>query len=240
MKSSSKNSFFRKSRFVNTVAIAYLFVAILAVILEFFKDKQLLYLVKPTVIPCLLFLYWCSTRRINTIYIFALAAVWLANLFANSNLIFPLVVGTLFLMVYKVFFIHIVNSSLKMKTLFPILVSAVPFILFYVLITIIIYKSVEDLFLLYISQCVIFIILGAYAMANFFNKSRRSSLYLLIAVVFLIFDQVLSIIFNGNFVAVGLFFFYTAHYLFCRFLVVDERRRRHHDSFNINVSPRID
>lgn len=238
MRSKSNSSFFRKSRFVNSVGIGYLFLSIVAVILEFFKDKDLLILVKPLVIPSLIFMYWCSTRRINMVYIFALLAVWIANLFLNSSLLIPMVIGILFLLIYKVLFIQLVHTSLKVKEIFPIAVSAVPFLLFYTLLTIIAYSSVKELFFLYITQCVVFTILGAYALANFFNKSRKSSMYLLLAVLFLMIDQVSSIILNGNFEAVGLLFFYTAHYLFCRFLVVDEKRRRHHDSFKIQITER--
>ncbi len=238
MRSKSNSSFFRKSRFVNSVAIGYLFLSIVAVILEFFKDKDLIILVKPLVIPVLLFMYWCSTRRIDLIYIVALLAVWIANMFLLSNLLIPMVVGTLFVLIYKVLFVHLVHMSLKVKKFFPIAVSAVPFLLFYMLLTIISYASVKELFFLYITQCVVFTILGAFALANFFNKSRKSSMYLLLAVLFLMIDQVSSIILNGNFEAVGLFFFYTAHYLFCRFLVVDEKRRRHHDSFKIQITER--
>ncbi len=238
MSSKSNSSFFRKSRFVNSVGIGYLFLSIVAVILEFFKDKDLLILVKPLVIPSLIFMYWCSTRRINMVYIFALLAVWIANLFLNSSLLIPMVIGILFLLIYKVLFIQLVHTSLKVKEIFPIAVSAVPFLLFYTLLTIIAYSSVKELFFLYITQCVVFTILGAYALANFFNKSRKSSMYLLLAVLFLMIDQVSSIILNGNFEAVGLLFFYTAHYLFCRFLVVDEKRRRHHDSFKIQITER--
>ena len=238
MSSKSNSSFFRKSRFVNSVGIGYLFLSIVAVILEFFKDKDLLILVKPLVIPSLIFMYWCSTRRINMVYIFALLAVWIANLFLNSSLLIPMVIGILFLLIYKVLFIQLVHTSLKVKEIFPIAVSAVPFLLFYTLLTIIAYSSVKELFFLYITQCVVFTILGAYALANFFNKSRKSSMYLLLAVLFLMIDQVSRIILNGNFEAVGLLFFYTAHYLFCRFLVVDEKRRRHHDSFKIQITER--
>ncbi len=238
MSSKSNSSFFRKSRFVNSVGIGYLFLSIVAVILEFFKDKDLLILVKPLVIPSLIFMYWCSTRRINMVYIFALLAVWIANLFLNSSLLIPMVIGILFVLIYKVLFIQLVHTSLKVKEIFPIAVSAVPFLLFYTLLTIIAYSSVKELFFLYITQCVVFTILGAYALANFFNKSRKSSMYLLLAVLFLMIDQVSSIILNGNFEAVGLLFFYTAHYLFCRFLVVDEKRRRHHDSFKIQITER--
>lgn len=238
MSSKSNSSFFRKSRFVNSVGIGYLFLSIVAVILEFFKDKDLLILVKPLVIPSLIFMYWCSTRRINMVYIFALLAVWIANLFLNSSLLIPMVIGVLFVLIYKVLFIQLVHTSLKVKEIFPIAVSAVPFLLFYTLLTIIAYSSVKELFFLYITQCVVFTILGAYALANFFNKSRKSSMYLLLAVLFLMIDQVSSIILNGNFEAVGLLFFYTAHYLFCRFLVVDEKRRRHHDSFKIQITER--
>lgn len=238
MSSKSNSSFFRKSRFVNSVGIGYLFLSIVAVILEFFKDKDLLILVKPLVIPSLIFMYWCSTRRINMVYIFALLAVWIANLFLNSSLLIPMVIGILFLLIYKVLFIQLVHTSLKVKEIFPIAVSAVPFLLFYTLLTIIAYSSVKELFFLYITQCVVFTILGAYALANFFNKSRKSSMYLLLAVLFLMIDQVSSIILNGNFEAVGLLFFYTAHYLFCRFLVIDEKRRRHHDSFKIQITER--
>jgi len=238
MSSKSNTYFFRKSRFVNSVGIGYLFLSIVAVILEFFKDKDLLILVKPLVIPSLIFMYWCSTRRINMVYIFALLAVWIANLFLNSSLLIPMVIGILFLLIYKVLFIQLVHTSLKVKEIFPIAVSAVPFLLFYTLLTIIAYSSVKELFFLYITQCVVFTILGAYALANFFNKSRKSSMYLLLAVLFLMIDQVSSIILNGNFEAVGLLFFYTAHYLFCRFLVVDEKRRRHHDSFKIQITER--
>ncbi len=238
MRSKSNSSFFRKSRFVNSVGIGYLFLSIVAVILEFFKDKDLLILVKPLVIPSLIFMYWCSTRRINMVYIFALLAVWIANLFLNSSLLIPMVIGILFVLIYKVLFIQLVHTSLKVKEIFPIAVSAVPFLLFYTLLTIIAYSSVKELFFLYITQCVVFTILGAYALANFFNKSRKSSMYLLLAVLFLMIDQVSSIILNGNFEAVGLLFFYTAHYLFCRFLVIDEKRRRHHDSFKIQITER--
>ncbi len=238
MSSKSNSSFFRKSRFVNSVGIGYLFLSIVAVILEFFKDKDLLILVKPLVIPSLIFMYWCSTRRINMVYIFALLAVWIANLFLNSSLLIPMVIGILFVLIYKVLFIQLVHTSLKVKEIFPIAVSAVPFLLFYTLLTIIAYSSVKELFFLYITQCVVFTILGAYALANFFNKSRKSSMYLLLAVLFLMIDQVSSIILNGNFEAVGLLFFYTAHYLFCRFLVIDEKRRRHHDSFKIQITER--
>ena len=238
MSSKSNSSFFRKSRFVNSVGIGYLFLSIVAVILEFFKDKDLLILVKPLVIPSLIFMYWCSTRRINMVYIFALLAVWIANLFLNSSLLIPMVIGILFVLIYKVLFIQLVHTSLKVKEIFPIAVSAVPFLFFYTLLTIIAYSSVKELFFLYITQCVVFTILGAYALANFFNKSRKSSMYLLLAVLFLMIDQVSSIILNGNFEAVGLLFFYTAHYLFCRFLVIDEKRRRHHDSFKIQITER--
>ena len=238
MSSKSNSSFFRKSRFVNSVGIGYLFLSIVAVILEFFKDKDLLILVKPLVIPSLIFMYWCSTRRINMVYIFALLAVWIANLFLNSSLLIPMVIGILFVLIYKVLFIQLVHTSLKVKEIFPIAVSAVPFLLFYTLLTIIAYSSVKELFFLYITQCVVFTILGAYALANFFNKSRKSSMYLLLAVLFLMIEQVSSIILNGNFEAVGLLFFYTAHYLFCRFLVIDEKRRRHHDSFKIQITER--
>lgn len=239
MRSKSTSSFFRKSRFVNSVAIGYLFLAIVAVILEFFKDNDLLILVKPLVIPTLIFMYWCSTRKINLIYIFALIAVWLANLFSTSTLLIPMVIGTLFLLIYKVFFVQLVHTSLKVKEIFPIAVSAVPYLLFYTLLTIICYSSVKELLFLYFTQCIILVVLGAYALANFFNKSRKSSLYLLLAVLFLMIDQVLGFILNGNFEAVGLLFFYAAHYLFCRFLVVDEKRRRHHDSFKIQITERI-
>jgi hypothetical protein len=77
--------------------------------------------------------------------------------------------------------------------------------------------------------------MGAYALANFFNKSRKSSVYLVVAVVCLVIDQILSFVLNGNFEAVGLLFFYTGQYLFCRFLILDEKRRRHHDSFTLQA-----
>jgi hypothetical protein len=235
MRSKSSSSFFRKTQFVNSVAIGYLFLSIVAVVLEFFKDKDLLYLVKPLVIPSLLFMYWCSTRRPNTMYIFALVAAWIANLFAHFDLLLPMVVGVLCLMIYKILFVQLINNSLKSVAFFALAVSAIPFVLFYILLTIITYSSVQHELLMYITQCIIFVVMGAYALANFFNKSRKSSVYLVVAVVCLVIDQILSFVLNGNFEAVGLLFFYTGQYLFCRFLVLDEKRRRHHDSFTLQA-----
>jgi hypothetical protein len=220
---------------VNSVAIGFLFLSIVTVVLEFFKDKDLLYLVKPLVIPSLVFLYWCSTRRPNPLYIFALVAAWIANLFAHIDLLLPMVVGVLCLMIYKILFVQLLNTSLKTVAFFALAVSAIPFVLFYILLTIITYSTIQKDLLMYITQCVIFVVMGAYALANFFNKSRKSSVYLVIAVVCLIFDHVLSFILNGNFEAVGLLFFYAGQYLFCRFLVLDEKRRRHHDSFTLQA-----
>lgn len=233
--SQSKGAFYRKSRFVNTVAIVYLFVGILAVILEFFKDRDLLHLVKPLVMPTLIFMYWCSTRRINTIYLVALLAAWVANLFATSSMLIPMVVGTLFLLIFKVFYVKLLTSTIKVKEFFPLAVSSVPFLLFYTLLSIVAYSSVKDLFFLYLTNSILFVVMGAYALANFFSKSRKSSVYLLVAVGCLMIDQVFSFVLNGNFEAVGLLFFYLAQYLFCRFLVLDEKRRRHHDSFTIHT-----
>jgi hypothetical protein len=235
MRSKSSRSFFRKTQFVNSVAIGYLFLSIVAIVLEFFKDKDLLYLVKPLVIPSLLFMYWCSTRRPNTMYIFALVAAWIANLFAHFDLLLPMVVGVLCLMIYKILFVQLINNSLKSVTFFALAVSAIPFVLFYILLTIITYSTVQQELMMYITQCIIFVVMGAYALANFFNKSRKSSVYLVVAVVCLVIDQILSFVLNGNFEAVGLLFFYTGQYLFCRFLVLDEKRRRHHDSFTLQA-----
>jgi hypothetical protein len=235
MRSKSSSSFFRKTQFVNSVAIGYLFLSIVAVVLEFFKDKDLLYLVKPLVIPCLLFMYWCSTRRPNTMYIFALVVAWIANLFAHFDLLLPMVVGVLCLMIYKILFVQLINNLLKSVAFFALAVSAIPFVLFYILLTIITYSSVQQELMMYITQCIIFVVMGAYALANFFNKSRKSSVYLVVAVVCLVIDQILSFVLNGNFEAVGLLFFYTGQYLFCRFLVLDEKRRRHHDSFTLQA-----
>ena len=236
MRSKSTSSFFRKTQFVNSVAIGFLFLSIVTVVLEFFKDKDLLYLVKPLVIPSLVFLYWCSTRRPNPLYIFALVAAWIANLFAHIDLLLPMVVGVLCLMIYKILFVQLLNTSLKTVAFFALAVSAIPFVLFYILLTIITYSTIQKDLLMYITQCIIFVVMGAYALANFFNKSRKSSVYLVIAVVCLIFDHVLSFILNGNFEAVGLLFFYAGQYLFCRFLVLDEKRRRHHDSFTLQAT----
>jgi len=235
MRSKSTSSFFRKTQFVNSVAIGFLFLSIVTVVLEFFKDKDLLYLAKPLVIPSLVFMYWCSTRRPNPLYIFALVAAWIANLFAHSDIVLVMVGGTLCLMIYKILFVQLLNTSLKTAAFFALAVSAIPFVLFYTLLTIITYSTIQKDLLMYITQCVIFVVMGAYALANFFSKSRKSSVYLFIAVVCLIFDHVLSFILNGNFEAVGLLFFYAGQYLFCRFLVLDEKRRRHHDSFTLQV-----
>jgi hypothetical protein len=220
---------------VNSVAIGFLFLSIVAVVLEFFKDKDLLYLVKPLVIPSLMFMYWCSTRRPNPLYIFALVAAWIANLFDHSDIVLVMVGGTLCLMIYKILFVQLLNTSLKTAAFFALAVSAIPFVLFYTLLTIITYFTIQKDLLMYITQCVILVVMGAYALANFFSKSRKSSVYLVIAVVCLIFDHVLSFILNGNFEAVGLLFFYAGQYLFCRFLVLDEKRRRHHDSFTLQA-----
>jgi hypothetical protein len=138
-------------------------------------------------------------------------------------------------MIYKILFVQLINNSLKSVTFFALAVSAIPFVLFYILLTIITYSTVQQELLMYITQCIIFVVMGAYALANFFNKSRKSSVYLVVAVVCLVIDQILSFVLNGNFEAVGLLFFYTGQYLFCRFLILDEKRRRHHDSFTLQA-----
>ncbi|MBU3681058.1 MAG: hypothetical protein FGM16_03860 [Flavobacterium sp.] len=235
MRSKSTSSFFRKTQFVNSVAIGYLFLSIVAVVLEFFNDKDLLYLVKPLVIPSLLFMYWCSTRRPNTVYLIALFIVWMANLFAHVDLLLAMIFGTLSLLVYNVLFIYLINTSLKTIAFFVLAVSAIPFALFYILLSIITYSSIQEDYMFYIAQSIILIILGAYGLANFFTKSRKSSVYLVVSIVCFMVDHVLSFILNGNFEAVGLMFFYAGHYLFCRFLVLDEKRRRHHDSFTLQA-----
>lgn len=158
---------------------------------EYEKDVRLISLTKPFLIPVLAVLYLTLTKKINWIYILALAFVWLANILfitQTQDFIFR---GAASYLVFWIFitFMILVNTSFPSRLSF--IIAAIPFSFIYCCVFQLVYENIEQGIYLFFLNGALMIFLGGYSLANYFIDSSKPNTYLLISVLMFTFIQFL-------------------------------------------------
>ena len=171
--------------------IAYIMLSLFVIFAEYEKDVRLISLTKPFLIPVLAVLYLTLTKKINWMYILALAFVWLANILfitQTQDFIFR---GAASYLVFWIFitFMILVNTSFPNRLSF--IIAVVPFSFVYCCVFQLVYENIEQGIYLFFLNGILMIFLGGYALANYFIDSNKPNTYLLMSVLMFTFIQFL-------------------------------------------------
>ncbi len=226
-----------KEKLVKPITLAYFFIGIIELIAEFNKDVSLIMFSKPLLIPLLIALYLCLSKKINLMYIIAMFFVWCANIFFIFDTFTLLLLGTSLYIVHRLFIIITVFKILKFPGYFPLLIGCIPFLFVFLIVVNATYSVLGNSFYLFLIQGFLLIVFGGYSLGNYILKSNKSNTYLLLCALLFSASQfiiVMKIVYVSLviFQPIAMMLFIFGQYLQCHFIILEEKKKWRLDIIN--------
>lgn len=226
-----------KEKLVKPITLAYFFIGIIELIAEFNKDITLIMFSKPLLMPLLIALYICLSKKMNTLFIVALLFVWGANIFFIFDSFTHLLVATSFFIIHRILIIITVFKVLKFPGYFPLLIGCIPFLFVFLIVVNSTYSVLGNSLYLFIVQGLLLIVFGGYSLGNYILKSNKSNTYLLLcallfaAAQFIVVMKIVYVSFN-IFQPIAMMLFIFGQYLQCHFMLLEEKKKWRLDIIN--------
>ena len=226
-----------KEKLVKPITLAYFFIGIIELIAEFNKDITLILLSKPLLMPLLIALYFCLSKKINTLYIISIIVVWFANVFFIFDSFTYVLLGTTFYIIHRLLIIITVFKVLKFPGYFPLLIGCIPFLFIFLIVLNSTYTVLGNSLYLFILQGLLLIVFGGYSLGNYILKSNKSNTYLLLcallfaAAQFIVVMKIVYVSFN-IFQPIAMMLFIFGQYLQCHFMLLEEKKKWRLDIIN--------
>lgn len=220
---------FRKENLTTKFVSVYFLIIFVEIIAEYFNDVFFISISKSLLMPLLMLVYWSASKKINYTFILSLAALWVADLFFMSNTMNSIIIGSLFSLTYQLLIIYMVFKMIKFPGYIPMIIGALPFLFFYVIVATITYDILGITFGLFIIQGLVTIFFGGCCLGNYFIKSNTSNTLLLISSIlftatqFILIIKIYYIKFS-IFQPIAMLFFVVAQFLLYKFLLHEEKK----------------
>lgn len=226
---------FDKTRLVTPLTVVYFMVSFIEIIAESNKDIQLISMAKPVLMPLLLLIYCCATRKYNVFFILALLSAWVANIFLISDTMDMIFTGTLCFLAYRILVILMVLRITKFPGYLPMLIGCMPFLFLYLFVINLTYRELGDRFMLFVVQGLFVIFFGGFCVGNYILKSSKSNTYLLISTILFTVAQfiIVLMIFYRSYTflqPLSMLTFIFGQYLLYQYLLTEEKRKRRYKS----------
>jgi hypothetical protein len=176
----------------------------------------------------LAFLYLKTCNKVNHVYLFSLLFGWLANLFFVSQHFEDIFIGALLYAVYRIATIYLVIRDVRLPGFLPVLIGCIPFLFIYLYLINLTYDAIGRGLPIFVAQCVMISLLGGLSVGHFMFRSTTAATLLLSSTMFFVVTQFIFVI-RLYYVSINIFqpmamaFFVIAHYLFYKFLVLNEK-----------------
>ncbi len=226
-----------KEKLVKPLTLAYFFIGIIELIAEFNKDVTLILFSKPLLIPLLIALYICLSKKINILYSVALVLVWTANICFIFDSFDYILAGTLFYIIHRILILITVFKVLKFPGYFPLLIGCIPFLFIFLLVVNSTYHFLGNSFYLFLIQGLLLIVFGGYSLGNYILKSNKSNTYLLISALMFASSQfilVMKIVYLSYtiFQPIAMLLFIFGQFFQCQFMLLEEKKKWRLDIIN--------
>ncbi|MBT8317128.1 MAG: lysoplasmalogenase [Lutibacter sp.] len=209
---------------IKVTFFVFVLVSILDIIGIILEIPFLRYIFKPLIILSLLFLYTFSVQKRLKWYLFALGFSFLGDvlLMFEGELFF--ITGLVSFLIAHFLFIKIVLSRIQKYSVLKIIFSIIPFFIVFSLLIFTLKNSLDEMLIPVIIYGLTISTLGVVSLIDFMNnKSRKSLLMFLGAIVFMLSDSVLAIdkfYFEEHFNKIVIMFTYVlAQYLIFRSMI---------------------
>lgn len=227
----------KKNKVANMLLLVFFMVSFIEIIAEFNEDKLLIWITKPLILPALILYYLKRSKSINSFFIIALFASWVANLLFIQNTFNYIICGVCFFVIYRILVIYIIMNKVKMPNSIPLILGSIPFIFIYALVTIYTYSTLGDSVYLFLIQGIFTIFLGGFSLGNFIMVSNKTNSLLLISTMCMAFNQFLFLLkFYYNDVnilqAFAMLLFVLGQFLLTKYMFHTEKIKQRYEIIN--------
>jgi len=175
------------------LTILFFVVAISDVIGIIFNITWLQIVSKPLIILTLLVLYYFSAEQRNNWYLLALFFSFLGDVFLlDKNGYFLLGIGSF--LITQILFIKLIISQLRKVRVHHIIITMLPFVVYFTVLISAIKENLTEFFIPVVIYGITISFFGMVSLLNYFiNKSKRSVVLLIGAVLFIASDSMIAL-----------------------------------------------
>lgn len=177
-----------KTIFLKPLKLFYLFLSLILVYAEYLKDADILYVIKPLLMPTLFFLYFVSTNKkgMNLYFVTTLFFMWIANICFISTEKKMLILGILNTFLSRLFVLILLLKCCKRPKLLPFLIGTFPFAIIFITVLELLSNNLGDAFYFVVLNGILVILLGGISLANYIVSPSRINTYILISIILFI------------------------------------------------------
>ncbi len=175
------------------LTILFFVVAISDVIGIIFNIAWLQIVSKPLIILTLFVLYYFSAEKRNNWYLLALFFSFLGDVFLlDKNGYFLLGIGSF--LITQILFIILIISQLRKVSVHHIIITMLPFVVYFTVLISTIKENLTEFFIPVVIYGITISFFGMVSLLNYFiNKSKRSAVLLIGAVLFIASDSMIAL-----------------------------------------------
>lgn len=231
-----------KKKLIKPFIALYFFFSLIEVLAEYYSDTFYISVSKPFIMPLLILVYYLSSRRFDLYFVASLIAAWLANLLLINQSLTNFILGTTFILIYRLLIMSLVLRKVRFAGYVPFILSCLPFLFIFLFVANVAYSQLAGHFVLYLIQGIFMILFGGFCLSSYIFKPTTSNTFLLISTMFFTATQFMVVIKGfhpslGRLQAAAMLFFVLAQYLIYKFMIRDEQKRRRY--MIINQSKRM-
>lgn len=177
-----------------TALLIFIIVSVLDIIGVTLKNEVFVQSFKPLILPSLLVLYALSVTNMNKIYVLALVFSFLGDVFLIFSGELYFIIGLVSFLIAHVLFIKIVIHRIQKTTFLKVIISMIPFLVLFFCLLFILNDSLNELLIPVIIYGFTISLFGTASLIAYLNnKSKKSLLMLIGAIVFISSDSILAI-----------------------------------------------
>ncbi|WP_428225742.1 lysoplasmalogenase family protein [Flavobacterium sp.] len=211
--------------------ILYFGIGLIEVVAEYFEETSILYLLKPMLMPIMMFMYWRVSEVKSKLFLTALFFVFIANILFVSRSFNSAVIASLFFFVYRSIVIYIALKNDPVKKILPILLGSLPFLTAFSYLTFLTKDQLGKGMIVYLFQVFFLSFLGGLALSNYMMQETKKSFWLLINASFFAIIQfilVLKICYVSTplFQPISMCLYLVAQFALYRYVLIQERKNK--------------
>lgn len=176
--------------------ILFFGIGILEIVAEFYNEIIMVYLLKPLLIPILIFIYWRVSNKRNGYFIVSLVFVLLANILFISKEYNALMIGSFFFFIYRGLVIYIVLCKDPIRNYLPVFLGSLPFLSAFGYLTYLTKDVIGNGLYIFFLQIIFLSFLGGLAVSNYIITDSRKNFWLLLNAVLFGFIQFILVLKN--------------------------------------------
>lgn len=213
---------------IRGVIAFYFLITVFVMIFEFLEVKELLYLLKPVLVPVLLYIYLNTSNVKGFYYIVSLFFALLANVFFISSQNSSITIATVFYVFSRFLVFYIVFQKFDYKKILPTLIGSIPFISVFLYLLLLSFPILNFNFYIFLIQAIIMALLGGYSVAEYLILSNKKNYFFILSCAAFSFLQSIYLIKYyyidiAIFKPIAILLYSVGQYAFLRFYLLSEK-----------------